>query len=473
MFPSLLAGFDPADLPPLMRGLWADMHQPGIVWQLATLALCVLLAVLAERWVVAKVRALSGKAAPHDDAPAAGDAGAAPAADAGAAPAAPRPTSRAGRAARAARGALGRVLLPGFAACLVLLARPALAPWHGTHLLQLAAVLLAALALVRGIVHAVSRMAPTPALAAFERVLVALVWVFVALHVTGLADQLAAFADGITLPVGKERVSLLTIVSASFWVLATLLGALWIGSLLERRLLAVEAGDMAVRVVLSRVMRAVLLLVAVMVGLSLVGLDLTALSVFGGALGVGIGLSLQRVASSYVSGFVVLLERRVRIGDFVTVDKYHGQVSEIRTRFTVIRSIEGWSLIVPNEMLMTNPVQNFSQQPSARLRCRVGVSYGTDLEVLLPRLEAVVAAHPRVVAEPPPVGMLASFGADGLEIEVACSISQGEIGRSQVQSELNRAILGALRADGIEIPFPQREVRVLSGAPAGYTGKLP
>jgi len=472
MFPSFFSGFDPGDLPPLMRGLWADLQHPGIVWQLATLALCLALAVLAERWVVAKARELSGKSPSRSGEPAADDADVA-AAGSDATAAGPDATSRAGRAARAARGALGRILLPGFAACLVLLARPALAVWQGTHLLQLAAVLLAALALVRGIVHAVSRMAPTPALAAFERGLVALVWVFVVLHVTGLGGQLAAFADGVSLPVGKERVSLLTIVSAGFWVLATLLGALWIGSLLERRLLAVEAGDMAVRVVLARVMRALLLLVAVMVGLSLVGLDLTALSVFGGALGVGIGLGLQRVASSYVSGFVVLLERRVRIGDFVTVDKYHGQVSEIRTRFTVIRSIEGWSLIVPNEMLMTNPVQNFSQQPSARLRCRVGVAYGTDLEALLPRLEAVVAAHPRVVTEPPPVGMLAAFGADGLEVEVACSISQGEIGRSQVQSELNRAILAALRADDIEIPYPQREVRVLGGAPTGYTGKLP
>ena len=246
--------------------------------------------------------------------------------------------------------------------------------------------------------------------------------------------------------------------------------ALQLGQRLQARPeLAVEAGDMAVRVVLARVRRALLLLIDVMVGLSLVGLDLTALSVFSGALGVGIGLGLQRVASSYVSGFVVLLERRVRLGDFVTVDRYHGQVSEIRTRFTVIRSLEGWSLIVPNEMLMTSPVQNFSQQASARLRCKVSVAYGTDLETLLPRLEAVVAAHPRVVAEPPPVGMLAAFGADGLEIEVACSISQGEIGRAVVQSELNRAILAALRADGVEIPFPQREVMVLTGAPNGYT----
>jgi small-conductance mechanosensitive channel len=463
MFP-LLARFDPELLPPLMRGLWADLQHLAVFWQVAALAVCLLLAVLAERWVVTRVREAAQKsAASGGDEPAAAE---------GEAAAAGR-DHRAGRAAQAARGALGRILLPGFAAVLVLLVRPVIGIWHGTHLLQLAAVLLTALALVRGIVHAVSRLAPTPALAAFERMLVALVWVFVALHVTGLGEQLAAFADSITLPVGKERVSLLTIVSASFWVLVTLLGALWFGSLLERRLLAVEAGDMAVRVVLARVMRAVLLLLAVMVGLSLVGLDLTALSVFGGALGVGIGLGLQRVASSYVSGFVVLLERRVRIGDFVTVDKYHGQVSEIRTRFTVIRSPEGWSLIVPNEMLMTNPVQNFSQQPSARLRCRVSVGYGTDLEALLPRLEAVVAAHPRVVADPPPVGMLSAFGADGLELEVACSISQGEIGRSQVQSELNRAIFAALRADGIEIPFPQREVRMLPGLPAGYTVKSP
>ena len=99
------------------------------------------------------------------------------------------------------------------------------------------------------------------------------------------------------------------------------------------------------------------------------------------------------------------------------------------------------------------------------------MAYGTDLEALLPRLEAVVAAHPRVVADPPPVGMLSAFGADGLEIEIACSISQGEIGRAVVQSELNRAILAALCADGVEIPYPQREVRLLTGASNGYTAK--
>lgn len=432
--------------PPLLRGLWADLQQPDVLWQVGSILLCLLLALLAERWVIARARRQPATDEPDGAAP-----------------------SRARQAAEAARGALGRILLPGFAAALVLLVQPVLAIWHNTHLLHLAAVLLAALALVRGIVHGVSRLAPTPALVAFERVLVGFVWVVVALYLTGVADDVVAFADELEVPVGKERVSLLTIVSAAFWVMVTLLGALWVGALLERRLLAVEAGDMAVRVVLARVMRALLLLIAVMVGLSLVGLDLTALSVFSGALGVGIGLGLQRVASSYVSGFVVLLERRVRLGDFVTVDRYHGQVSEIRTRFTVIRSFEGWSLIVPNEMLMTSPVQNFSQQASARLRCKVSVAYGTDLETLLPRLEAVVAAHPRVVAEPPPVGMLAAFGADGLEIEVACSISQGEIGRAVVQSELNRAILAALRADGVEIPFPQREVRVLTGAPNGYT----
>ena len=214
-----------------------------------------------------------------------------------------------------------------------------------------------------------------------------------------------------------------------------------------------------------------LLLLAVLIGLSLVGLDITALSVFGGALGVGIGLGLQRIASSYISGFVVLLERRVRLGEFITIDKYHGQVTEIRTRFTVVRSAEGWESIVPNEMLMANPVQNFSMQAASRLKTAVTVAYGTDLDVLLPQLAAIAGAHPKVLADPPPAAFLQAFGSDGLELEIGFTLSLDDptVGRQAVRSDVNRAILAALRAQGIEIPFPQREIRILNPAAAEYT----
>ena len=188
-------------------------------------------------------------------------------------------------------------------------ARPLLAVWQHTNLLHLAMVLAGGLALARGISHMVARLAGSSTAAFFLRLLAGLVWVTVALYVTGYADDVVALADSMQIPVGKQRVSVWTILSASFWVVATLLGALWLGSLIEARLLAVDAGDLSVRVVLARVMRALLLLLALMIGLPLVGPDLTALGAFSGALGVGLGLGLQRLAMSHCPRFRVRLGR--------------------------------------------------------------------------------------------------------------------------------------------------------------------
>lgn len=445
----------------LLRDFWVDLQQPEVLWQLGVVFVCLLAAWLLERRAIARwYRAQVVAAVANGQA---------------AAPMAEPLTQHGLLTLHSARAALGRMLFAAFAAGLILLARPLLGIWHSTYLLQVALVLLGALALVRGIVYAISRLTRTPSIVAFERLLVGLVWIAVALYITGYGGEVIALADSVVFPVGKQRVSLWTIVSASFWVLATQLLALWGGGLLEARLLAVDAGDMGVRVVLARVMRAALLLLAILIGLSLVGLDLTVLSVFGGALGVGVGLGLQRIASSYISGFVVLLERRVRLGDFVTVDKYHGQVTEIRTRFTVIRSGEGWEAIVPNEMLMANPVQNFSKQAASRLKNRVTVAYGTDLTALLPQLEALARAHPRVLADPAPApaALLAAFAADGLELELSYSIADAEINRSSVLSDINHGILAVLRDRGIEIPYPQREIRILNPAGEGYTSAHP
>lgn len=455
----------------LLRDLWTDLQQPDVIWQLGTIVVCLLAAWLLERWAIARwrpARAGATQAAPIQ----AGPAHAAPT-QADLPPvseAAVRAVSEHGLLTiQGAHGALGRVVFPAFAAALIMAARPVLGLWHHTQLLHVALVLLGALAVVRGIVYVISKLARTPSITAFERLLVALVWVAVALYVTGYGVDVIALAESVVFTVGKQHISLWAILSASFWVLGTLLAALWLGGVLESRLLAVDTGDMGVRVALARVLRAVLLLLAVLVGLSLVGLDITALSVFGGALGVGIGLGLQRIASSYISGFVVLLERRVRLGDIITVDKYHGQVTEIRTRFTIVRSPQGWESIVPNEMLMANPVQNFSKQAASRLKSRVTVAYGTELDALLPKLLALASAHPRVLAEPAPAAFLVSFGADGLDLELGYSITDAETARHAVLSDINRSILATLAADGIEIPYLQREIQVLNPKVAGYT----
>ena len=242
-----------------------------------------------------------------------------------------------------------------------------------------------------------------------------------------------------------------------------MLAALWLGGFLETRLLATDALDASLRPVFSRLLRALALMVAVLLGLSLVGLDITALSVFGGALGVGIGLGLQRIASNYISGFIVLIERMVRIGDIVRVDAYTGEVRAIRTRFTVIRSGDGIEYIVPNEMLTSLPVQNFTTTGSLRAKTTVQIAYSSDVQKAARLAVEAALATPRVLPSPPPVALLTEFAADGLTLDVSFSVGQVQV-RGGVQSEVNQAILRAFQANGIDVPFRQHEIRILGGS---------
>jgi small-conductance mechanosensitive channel len=182
----------------------------------------------------------------------------------------------------------------------------------------------------------------------------------------------------------------------------------------------------------------------------------------GGALGVGIGFGLQKLAANYISGFVILAERSLRIGDMVKVDNFEGRITDIHTRYTVIRAMTGREAIVPNEMLITQRVENASlADPSLYLNTLVQVAYGTDVEALRPPLVQAVAGVPRVLADPAPAVQLSNFAADGLELTVGFWIRDPENGQGNVRSDVNLAILATLNRLGIEIPFPQRVMRTL------------
>jgi len=197
-----------------------------------------------------------------------------------------------------------------------------------------------------------------------------------------------------------------------------------------------------------------------MFALSAAGIDLTALGVLGGALGVGIGLGLQKLAANYVSGFVILAERSVRIGDMVRVDNFEGRVTDITTRYTLIRALNGREAIVPNEMMVTQRVENNTlADAKMALTTVVQVAYGTDLAAMMPRLAAAVAAVPRVLADPGPGVQLSAFAADGLELTVVFWIADADKGTGNVRSDVNLALLRLLDEAGVEIPYPQRVLR--------------
>jgi small-conductance mechanosensitive channel len=264
------------------------------------------------------------------------------------------------------------------------------------------------------------------------------------------------------LPLGSNKVSILAIAQAVIFVAITVLLALWASAALEERLMRVDTMHLSLRAVLARMGKAILILVAVLLSLSAVGIDLTVLSVFGGALGVGIGLGLQKIVSNYVSGFVILIERSLSIGDMVAVDKYAGRVTQINTRYTVLRSADGSEAVIPNEMLLSNAVQNLSlTDKSLRLATRVTVGYESDVDLTLMLLIEAASGVARVSKAQPPHAFLLNFGADGLEMELGFWIDDPENGRSNVLSEVNREVWRAFQRHAINIPYPQREIRLI------------
>ena len=219
---------------------------------------------------------------------------------------------------------------------------------------------------------------------------------------------------------------------------------------------------MSLRKIAANLVRALLLFVGLLFVLSAVGIDLTALSVLGGAFGVGIGFGLQKIAANYVSGFVILAERSLRIGDVVKVDSFEGRITDIRTRYTVIRSLGGREAIVPNETLITTRVENASLADTRVLvQASVQVAYGTHVRALQPKLERAVAAVPRVIGDPAPSVQLSAFSADGMDLTINFWINDVENGTGNVKSAVNLAILDLLDEQGVEIPFPQRVVRAI------------
>ncbi|WP_423192387.1 mechanosensitive ion channel family protein [Cupriavidus sp. H18C2] len=373
-------------------------------------------------------------------------------------------------ALRLAAVSLERAMFPLFAWLLVLVARYALAPFASVSVLRLALVplfgitaLYFAFYILRRVMSASGQLHGM--LVLVEKVLTTLVWLGMALYVVGLLPDVIHWMESVRFPVGgKHPISIADALMGVIWILLTVLVALWFGSWLEERLMRARTLDANLKVVLTRIAKALLLLVSLLLSLSLVGIDLTVLSVFGGALGVGLGLGLQKIASNYISGFIILLDRSVKLGDQITVDKYTGIVSQIRTRYTVVRNGDGETL-VPNEQLVAQSVQNHSfSGTNVRVAVRVQADYASDPETVIALLQDAVRDVPRVLPKPAPAAFLVAFADSGIEYEAAVYIADPENGKLGVQSAMNRAIWRIFQANGVSIPYPQRELRVLPGA---------
>ena len=353
------------------------------------------------------------------------------------------------------------VLFPALWLCLAYAARKLLDYSMPLALFKLAIPVLISLLVIRlGVKVLQAAFNNTPAIRLLERSISWIAWAAMVLWISGLLPLLMDELDQISWTVGGASLSVRKIIEGTLTAGLVLIISLWISSAIETKLLRkATGGELSLRKAFSNAARALLMFVGLLLALSAVGIDLTALSVLGGAIGVGIGFGLQKLAANYVSGFVILAERSMRIGDSVQVDNFSGVITQINARYTVIRSLAGRESIVPNEMLITSRVENLSlADPRVWQSTNVSVAYDSDVDLVSRLLLQAAATQERVLADPGPAVVLLAFGADGLEFRLGYWIGDPENGSDNLRSLINLEILRLLREHRVEIPFPQRVI---------------
>jgi len=367
---------------------------------------------------------------------------------------------------------LDGVLFPLLLLLLAFVGRAVLLKYVPVAIFKVIIPALVALVVIRlGVKALQMAFVPAPWVRSLERSISWLAWIAMVLWVSGLLPLVLTEMDEISWSVGGSQMSLRTLAEGTITAAAVLILALWFSATIEARLLrSAVGGELSLRKAFSNATRALLLFMGLVIALSALGIDLTALSVLGGAIGVGIGFGLQKLASNYVSGFVILAERAMRIGDNVRIDNFEGRITNINARYTVIRSLTGCESIVPNEILTSNRVENLSLADNRFWQSTVvSVAYNSDVNQVLQLLDQAARDQERVLKDPGPSVALSAFGPDGLEFTLGYWIADPENGQLNLRSLVNRAILSALRAHGIEIPHPQRVLHIKNPpAPGSY-----
>lgn len=377
-------------------------------------------------------------------------------------------TMRAPESWKVGVGGIKRALFPVTALVLVYLGKAVMRHWEQhTALLSLSATLLLAMAGIRLAVYALRYIFnPSSVLKSMENLISGTIWLVVALHLAGILPEIVQGLEEAGFSVGKNRISVLLILQSVVTVVVTVVVALWLSRMLENRLMRAEQINMNFRVVMTKLVRILLTLVGVLVALSAVGFDITLLSVFGGALGVGLGFGLQKIASNYVSGFIILLDESVHLGDVITLDGHYGVVEQIRSRYLVLRKLDNTEVIIPNETLIASAVINHSlTDRRAKVQMPIQVSYEGDLDLAMTIMRDAAIHHARVMDDPAPEVHVKGFGESGIDLQLSFWIPDPEEGSSSLQSALYLDIWRAFKAQGVSVPYPQREIRIL-GTPS-------
>jgi len=342
---------------------------------------------------------------------------------------------------------------------------------HEVRWVDMAVQLAAAVVALRLGVHALGRMlGPESWVGSRERSITVVFALIVAVALLGWLDAIETALNRVNLVPGSGQFSLWALLKGLVVVTAFVVVASLIARGFERHLMRLEQLAVSTRVGISKFTYFLLVGLGILLGINTTGVDVTTLNVLTGAIGLGLGFGLQSVASNFLSGFVLLMDKSIKPGDVISFTAHtggdtstsnFGWVQELRGRYVVVRDRDGVDTLVPNQNLINSPFINWSYSDQrVRIRLPVTVSYDDDPEVALQLLLEAAANHPRILHEPPPVSRLISFEDNGMRLEIRFWIADPVNGVNNVRSDVNRAIWRIFRANGVTIPYPQRDVRM-------------
>ena len=358
------------------------------------------------------------------------------------------------------KGDFERVAFPALAWMFIVIGRAVLSRSQPVALLDILSIAFVAWVVIRLAVYVLGHVLPPGGfLRQVIRFVAWVAWVAVILQVTGLLPEVIGTLDDVGFSSkGGQRYSLWLLMQGFVALAVALTLAFWIARITEGRVMAEETISMSTRVVVSKLVRIGSVFAAILVALPMVGIDITALSIFGGALGVGLGFGLQKIAANYVSGFIVLLDRSLRIGDTIQIGDRKGEVKEIASRYTVIRGGDGIESIVPNEKLITEVVNHHTYSDTrVTVVLAVSVSFDEDVDRACQLLEEIARRQPRVMPDPAPAARVKSLGDFGVNLELTVWMGDLASGESDLRSALFLEILAAFKAEGIAIAYRRRE----------------
>lgn len=298
-------------------------------------------------------------------------------------------------------------------------------------------------------------------------------WTFIAATLLGVADDFAAILDGAGFQVGNFRLTLLSVVRSVIFLGVLLWASLNVGNFLDRRIQQVEELTPSLRVLIGKIVRISLIIFAALVAMSGLGIDLTALTVLSGAVGVGIGFGLQKVVSNFISGIIILMDQSIKPGDTITLGETFGWIRELRARFVSVVTRDGREYLIPNEDFITREVINWSfSDKFVRLDVPFGVSYNSDPhEVTRLAMEAAASVSRVDRKQNPPVCWMTGFGDSSLDFVLRFWIDDPQRGLTNIRGQVLLALWDKFKENDINIPYPHREV--IMKTPVSFAPETP